>query len=116
MRVYSIKKRLNIPVYKITEVISESETEIHLRLEPYKRKSFVCSGCEKVHKTGYHGKEESVAEDLPIFEKRAYLHITKRRHVCPNDSQTHIEEVSWLNKWNRATKLLCDNYNYRRKK
>ena len=59
MRVYGIKKRLNIPEYKITEIISENETEIYLRLEPYKRKPFICSGCELVHKTGYHGKEES---------------------------------------------------------
>ena len=111
MRVYSIKKRLNIPAYKITGVISENKTEIHLRLEPYKRKPFVCSGRGHIHKTGYHGKEESTAEDLPIFEKRAYLHVTKRRHVCPNDSQTHIEEVSWLNKWSRTTKRFAQKVN-----
>ncbi len=34
MQVYGIKKRLKIPEYKITEIMSENETEIHLRLEP----------------------------------------------------------------------------------
>jgi transposase len=90
MQVYGIKKRLNIPEYKITEIISETETEIRLRLEPYKRKLFVCSGCGGVHKNGYHGKEESIAEDLPIFEKRTYLRVTRRRHVCPNDNRIYI--------------------------
>ena len=107
MRRYSIKKRLNIPEYKITEIISESKTEIHLRLEPYKNKPFTCSGCGQVHKTGYHGKEESIAEDLSIFEKRTYLHVIKRRYVCPKDSRIYVEEIPWLNKWSRATKRFA---------
>lgn len=111
MQVYGIKKRLNIPEYKITEIISESETEIHLRLEPYKKKPFVCSGCGLVHKTGYHGKEKSKAEDLPIFEKRTYLRVTKRRHVCPNDNRIYVEEIPWLNKWSRATKRFAQRVN-----
>jgi len=107
MRIYSIKKAIDIPEYKIIEVISESEGAIHLRLEPYKRKPFICSGCGQIHKIGYHGKEESIVEDLPIFGKRAYLNVAKRRHVCPIDNRTHIEEVSWLNKWSRTTKRFA---------
>jgi len=107
MRIYSIKKVIDIPEYKITEVISESEGAIHLRLEPYKRKPFICSGCGQIHKIGYHGKEKSVVEDLPIFGKRTYLNVTKRRRVCPIDNRTHIEEVSWLNKWGRTTKRFA---------
>lgn len=108
---YGIKKRLNIPEYKITEIISESKAEIHLRMEPYKKKPFVCSGCGQVHKTGYHGREESTAEDLPIFEKRTYLRVTKRRPVCPNDNRLYVEEIPWLNKWDRATKKFAQKVN-----
>jgi transposase len=111
MRIYSIKKAIDIPEYKITEVVSESEDAIHLRLEPYKRKPFICSGCGQAHKIGYHGKEESRAEDLPIFGKRTYLNVTKRRHVCPIDNRTRIEEVSWLNKWSRTTKRFARKVN-----
>ena len=111
MRIYSIRKGLNIPEYKITGILSETDKEIRLKLEPYKRKPFVCSGCGGVHKIGYHGLEESVVEDLPLFEKRVYLHVIKRRHKCPVDTRIRIEEVSWLKKWSRVTKRFAEKVN-----
>ena len=108
MRIYSIKKAINIPEYKITELISESANEIHIRLEPYKRKDFICSGCGQVHKIGYHGREEIVVEDLMIFEKRVYLHVTKRRHTCLVDNRTHAEEIPWFKKWPRVTERFAE--------
>lgn len=111
MRIYSIKKRLNIPEYKITDVLSETDKEIHIKIEPYKKKKFICSGCSQVHKIGQHGFEKSIVEDLPIFEKRTYLHITKRRYKCPQDGCTHIEEIDWLNKWSRTTKRFARKIN-----
>ncbi|MFZ2603851.1 MAG: ISL3 family transposase [Candidatus Omnitrophota bacterium] len=111
MRIYGIKKRLNIPEYKITNILSETDKEIHIKLEPYKRKKFTCSGCGQIHRIGYHGKEESTAEDLSIFEKRAYLHVTKRRYVCPKDSRIYVEETPWLNKWSRTTKRFAQKIN-----
>ena len=79
MRIYNIRKALNIPEYKITGVLSETDKEIHIKLEPYKRKQFVCSGYGQIHKIGCHRREEPAAEDLPMFEKRVYLHVIKRR-------------------------------------
>ncbi|MBU0599799.1 transposase family protein, partial [bacterium] len=111
MRRYSIKKRLNIPEYKITDILSETEKEIHIKIEPYKRKRFICSGCEGVHKIGRHGIEEAIVKDLPIFEKRVYLHIVKRRYKCPLDKSTHIEEITWLKKWSRVTKRFAEQVN-----
>lgn len=111
MRIYNIKKRLNIPEYKITGILSETDKEIHIKLAPYKRKKFVCSGCGQVHKIGQHGLEETTAEDLPVFEKRAYLHIIKRRYKCPADKSTRIEEIPWLNKWSRTTKRFARKVN-----
>ena len=108
MRIYSIKKAINIPEYKITGLISESAKEIHLRLEPYKRKGFICSGCGQAHKIGYHGQEETIAEDLRIFEKRAYLHVIKRRYNCPEDNRIYVEEIPWLKKWSRVTKRFAE--------
>lgn len=108
MRIYSIKKRLNIPEYKITDILSETAKEIHIKLEPYKKKTFICSGCGQVHKIGYHGQEETAVEDLRIFEKRTYLHVTKRRHICAADNRTHVEEIPWLKKWSRVTKRFAE--------
>jgi len=68
-----------------------------------KRKPFICSNCGQVHKTIYHGTEESVVIDLPFFDKKTYLQVVKRRHLCPQDNRIHIEQVSWLKKWSRVT-------------
>ncbi len=98
MRIYSIKKRLNIPEYKITDILSETDKGINIKIEPYKRKPFICSGYGQVHKIGQHALEESTTEDLSLFEKRVYLTIVKRRFKCPIDGRTHIEEIPWLKK------------------
>ena len=112
MQAYSIRKWLNIPQYKITRIIREDDKGIHIRVEPYKRKAFVCSGCGEVHKKiGYHGVEESVVEDLALFEKRVYLHVVKRRYKCPQDNRIHIEEVPWVKKWGRVTKRFAEKVN-----
>jgi len=107
MRIYSIKRALNIPEYKVTEIISEDGSEIHLRLEPYKNKSATCSKCGKIHKVGFHGIEKSVVEDLPICGKRIYLHVMKRRYRCPEDGHIYIEEIPWIKKWSRVTKRFA---------
>jgi len=111
MQAYSIRRWLNIPQYKITEIISENDKGIHIRLEPYQRKAFVCSGCGEVHKIGYHGIEESVVEDLALIERRVYLHVVKRRYRCPQDNRIHIEEVPWVKKWGRVTNRFAERVN-----
>lgn len=111
MQRYSIRKRLNIPEYKITDILLETAKEIHIKLEPYKKKEFICSGCGQVHKIGYHGQEETVVKDLGIFGKLVYLHVTKRRHVCPIKDRTHVEEIPWLKKWSRVTKRFAEQVN-----
>ena len=88
--------------------ISESDSEIHLRLEPDKCKAFVCSGCGKAHKVGYHGFVIAVVEDLPIIGKRTYLHVVKRRYKCPEDDRIYIEEIPWLKKWSRVTRRFAE--------
>lgn len=111
MQVYSIRRILNIPEYKITDIISDNDKEIHIRLVPYKKKVFICSGCGKIHKVGYHGVGEVVVADLPIIEKRVYLHVIKRRHRCPEDDRIYVEEVSWIKKWSRVTNRLAERIN-----
>ncbi|HEX9916261.1 MAG TPA: transposase [candidate division Zixibacteria bacterium] len=111
MPAYSIRKWLSIPQYKITRIIGDDDKEIHVWLEPYQRKAFVCSGCGEVHEAGYHGIEESVVEDLALFEKRVYLHVVKRGYGCPKDKRIHIEEVPWVKKWGRVTKRFAEKVN-----
>ena len=87
MDLNTLTKLLNIPGYKVTEIISITEDEMHLRLEAYKRKKAVCSGCGEIHEEGYHSEKEVVIEDLPISDRRVYLHIKKRLYRCPKDGR-----------------------------
>lgn len=111
MRIYSIKKRLNIPEYKITDILSETDKGINIKIEPYKRKPFICSGCGQVHKIGRHAMEESMVEDVSLFEKRVYLTVVKRRFKCPLDNRTHIEKIPWLKKHGRVTMRFAKQVN-----
>lgn len=111
MQVYSIRKRLNIPEYKITGILSETAKEINIKIEPYKHKKFICSGCGQVHKIGKHALEESKVEDVSLFEKRVYLTVVKRRYKCPVDGRTYIEEIPWLKKYGRVTKRFAKRVN-----
>lgn len=65
MRKYSITQALSLPEYKITEIVSKTPDEIHIRLRAYKRKKAKCSGCGEYHETRIHGFKEIVVEDLP---------------------------------------------------
>ena len=103
MDLNTLTKLLNIPGYKVVEVISMTEGEMHLRLEPYKNEEGICSGCGERHKEGYWGEIEVIVEDLPIVERRVYLHIKRRRYKCPKDGKTYIEKINWLRKGMRVT-------------
>lgn len=107
MREYSITKALCLPEYKIIEILSEAKEEIHIRVEPYKRKPFVCSSCGNIHKGPARGMIEVMAEDRRMIDKRVYLHVVKRRQMCPIDGQIHVESVVWLKPRARVTTRLA---------
>jgi transposase len=111
MRRYSITKALHLPEYKITEIISEADKEIHIRVEPYKRKIAKCGGCGAEHKKSRHSQEEVIAQDKPISGLRVYLHVIKRLYQCPVDGRIYVEEVDWLKKWSRVTKRFAEHVN-----
>lgn len=108
MRGYSITRLLKLPEYKITKVISETKGNIHIRVEPYKRKKAKCGGCGAQHNIGRHSQEEVVVRDKPIIDLKVYLHIIKRFYRCPVDGRIYVEEVDWLKKWSRVTKRFAE--------
>jgi transposase len=103
MQGYSIRTALNFPEYKITQIINQTDKEIHIRIEPYKRKAFICSVCGNVHDGMARGITEVVAEDRSLIDRRVYLHVIKRRQECPKDGQIHVEAVKWLKPRCRVT-------------
>ena len=106
----SIRNLLNIPEYKIKEIISRAETEIHIRIEPYKRNKGICSGCGQKH-GGYHSIREMVAEDISLGQRRVFLYIPKRRYKCPKDGIIHTEVIEWIELGARVTKAFAINVN-----
>jgi len=111
MCIYTIKKLLNTQGYKVTKIISINDKEIHVRLEPYKRKKAICSGCGKAHKKGHHSSREVVVEDKSISDLRVYLHVIKRRYRCPLDGRIRTEAIPWLKKYYRVTERFAKHIN-----
>ena len=103
MDLNTLTKLLNIPGYKVVEIISITDEELHLRIEPYKRGKAICSGCGQVHEEGYYGEVEALVEDLSISERRVYLYVKKRRYRCEKDGKTYVEKIIWLKKGIRVT-------------
>lgn len=96
----SIRKMLNVPKgYKITRLQTKEDTkELHVEIEPYKRSKAKCSFCGQIHTKNPRGTKIVVARDLPVSEWSVYLHVKKRRYLCPKDDKLHVEEVDWLKK------------------
>ncbi len=101
----NIRSLVNIPEYKITKVMNK-DSEIHLWIDPHKRKKAVCSGCGQTHQSGYHSQIRVIAEDLKLGSKRVFLHILKRRHHCPILNKIMTEKISWIEKGARVTKAF----------
>lgn len=99
----TIRKLLDIPEYKITKVEC-TESEIHVWLEPHKRRRPLCSACGKHHEHGYHGTDEIIVKDISLGKRKTFLHVSKQRYRCPEDDHIHVEEITWLKLWSRVTK------------
>lgn len=107
---YTIKKLLGLEFFKVSAIVSKTEEEIHIKVEPYKRRLAICSGCGKKHR-GLHSYDEVIVEDKGIAGLRVYLHVSKRRYVCPEDKRIHTEEIPWLKRWSRVTKRFAKQVN-----
>lgn len=94
----SIKKLLNIPQgYKILG-IEETEDTVEVKIEAYKNKKAICSGCGEFHKQGYHGVTQVKVRDLPVCGRKVYLNFNKRRYRCPKDGKIYVERIEWIKK------------------
>jgi transposase len=105
MRHNNIRGLLKIPGYKIKEIIEKNDTQIHIRIEAYKRNEGQCSCCGQRHKS-VHSVREMVAEDVRLGERRVFLYITKRRYKCPQDGRIHTEAIEWIELGARVTKAF----------
>ncbi len=103
----TIRSLIKTPGFKITRIV-KSVGQLDIYVEPYKRLKAVCSGCGKTHKKGFHGCNESVAEDVRLGEEKVFLHIMRRRYRCPVDGRIHIESINWIEKGARVTRAFSE--------
>ena len=96
MQKETLSEILNITHYYVSEIISENKTEIHLKLEKDSECNTICSGCEHIHKKGYHSCYEIIVEDLPICGRRVFLHICKETYRCDNCKKILVEKIDWI--------------------
>ncbi|NTV28995.1 MAG: ISL3 family transposase [Candidatus Omnitrophica bacterium] len=107
MRRYSITRALGLPEYKVSEVRSELGG-LQIRVEPYKRKPFICSGCGEVHVGKINSRKTVAADDLGLFGQRVRLIVVKRRMRCPRDGRLYVESVAWLKPRARVTDRFAE--------
>jgi transposase len=69
-----------------------------INIKPYKRRVATCSGCGSKHKDGFHSSTKITVRDLPVVDRRVYLHVTKRKYRCPVDGKIYVEELDWVKK------------------
>lgn len=107
MRAINFSRIINIHEYKVTEIISITDKEVVLRVEPYKRNKGTCGGCGKVHGKGIHSSYWVRVEDLPINGRRLFLVVKRRRFECEEGDKIFAEEIDWIKKWGRVTKRFA---------
>jgi len=98
MQCDTITKILDIPNQKVTQIVKNTRESLELVLEPVEDVAPICSGCGRVHNTSVHSGDDVVVEDLPISGRRVFLHVCKRKSLCPEDGRIRVEEFNWLRK------------------
>lgn len=106
MHVDTITKFLDIPNHKVTKIVQNTSERLELVLEPVEDVMPICSGCGHVHNTPVQSRGYIVVEDLPISGRRVFLHVCKRKALCPEDGRIRVEEFDWLRK--RFTRRFAD--------
>ena len=67
----SIRSLLNIPEYKIEEIMSKTDKDIPIKVVLYKRNKGRCSGCGEIHDS-IHSEKEITAEDVRLGKRRVF--------------------------------------------
>jgi transposase len=111
MHAINFSRLLNIPEYKVTEIISITDKEIILKVEPYKRNKGKCGGCGKAHGKRSHSSYWVTIRDLPINGRYVFLVVKRRRYKCDEGDRVIAEEIEWIEKWSRVTKRFAEHVN-----
>jgi len=88
----------------IVKNVDSTEKEIHIGIE-LPRRQHTCPICGAITDRVHDYRKQTV-RDLKAFGKDVYLHLHKRRYVCPDCGKRFYEENSFLPKYYHVTQRL----------
>ena len=88
----------------IVKNVYEDETACHIELE-LPRRPHPCPCC-KAMTSKIHDYRMQRIKDLPNHAKATYLHLRKRRYVCPQCNKRFYEDNSFLPRYYRVTRRM----------
>lgn len=86
----------------IVKDVVENDTEIHIHIDMPKREH-ECPRCHKMTNR-VHDYNIQVKRDSPIRSRNTYLHIRKRRYVCPSCAKRFYEDIPFVPKYYQVTR------------
>lgn len=96
------EKLLGLQDLIITKV-EDNEKEIHIYGE-MKRKPHKCPCCGQFTDM-IHDYREQIIKDIPLFDKKLFIHLRKRRYRCPCGKR-FFEQNKFLPRYHRMTNRL----------
>lgn len=95
MHFETITKLLNLPKVIVVDALDCGDDHHHLVVALSASVGPpVCSGCGAVH-TSVHSRGQMRVEDLPLFDRRVFLYLEKRKCRCP-EGAIRVEFLPWL--------------------
>lgn len=88
----------------IVNNVYEDEDGCHIELE-LPRRPHRCPYCS-TETDMIHDYRLQIVKDLPVHGKHTYLHLRKRRYVCPTCHKRFFEENSFLPRYHRVTSRM----------
>lgn len=97
-----ISKILNLEEVIVTKVENFADS-LHFYIE-MPVQEHICPNCK--HSTSYiHDYREQIIKDIPLGRK-TYIHLRKRRYVCPHCNKRFYEKNPFLARYHRTTTRL----------
>lgn len=88
----------------IVNKVEQNDSEIHIHLE-LERKEHSCPCCS-CRTDKIHDYRNQTVSDIPISGKCAYIHLRKRRYVCPECGKKFYENNTFLPRYHRITNRM----------
>ena len=105
MQIDTIKELLRLPAgWIVTRVIGWCSQELHVGIEEVMVEDQKCVGCGISGYKGCKGSFEVIVEDLPLIDRRVYLHIQHRRYRCQGCKKSWSLKIPWVKMESRMTK------------